>query len=330
MNAFPTEVLFLSKADIDAIITYEDVVAAVESAFRADGNGDMYIPPKEIMEVQPGTANALFAMPGLLKDIGVAGVKWTGFYPQNPDGLPTLWGLLLLLSHMRNGQPFAILDATTITAMRTAGGHAVVAARHLARSGAKTLGVLGCGAQGRSGIQSFDRHFALDRIVVHDARPEFFDRLRPELAGTLRAKLEWAETPEALARQSDILLTATTCETPLIKAEWIPKGCFVAAMYAFHDLDPAFGAAADKWVLGHAGSDRIEILDEPAFRGKIDAANVYGTLGEIVAGKKHGRQNDEERIVFTHMGMGSLDIAVGTRLVEKARKQGLGKTLRLT
>lgn len=330
MQDIPTEVLFLSKQDVDAIITYEDVVQAVEAAFRADGNGMMVIPSKEIMEVQPGTANALFAMPGLLQDIGVAGVKWTGFYPQSPDGLPTLWGLVLLLSHIRNGQPFAILDATTITAMRTSGGHAVVAAKYLARKDAETLGVLGFGAQAQSGIRSFDAHFPLKRILVHARSKPHFEQVAEAMESGLRAKLAWAESPEALAKQSDILLCATTSETPLVMAQWVPKGCFVAAMYAFNDLDPALSATADKWVLGHADSDRIEILDEPAFRGKLDPAGVYGTLGEIVAGRKPGRQTDDERIVFTHMGMGSLDIAVGNHLVEKARRLGLGKTLRLT
>jgi len=330
MCGFPTEVLFLSRQDIDAIITYEDVVAAVESAFRADGNGDMYVPPKEIMDVAPGTANSMFAMPGLLRDIGVAGVKWTGFYPQNPDGLPTLWGLVLLLSHMHNGQLFAILDATTITAMRTSGGHAVVAAKYLAKKDSKTLGILGCGAQGRSGILSFDRHFPLERIIVHDHSRERYDLIVHELGGQLRARLEWAENPEILAIQSDILLCATTSEEPLIKADWIQKGCFVAAMYAFNDIDPGLSASADKWVIGHAGSDRIEILELPVFLGKIDPENVFATLGEIITGKKPGRQDDNERIVFTHMGMGSLDIAVGNHLVKKAREHGLGQVLRLT
>lgn len=330
MAGHPTELLFLSKADIDSIITYEDVVRAVEAAFLTDGRGEMYVPPKEIMEPVPGSPNALFAMPGMLKDIGIAGVKWVGFYPESPEGLPTLWGILLILSHISNGQPYAILDATTITAMRTSGGHAVAAARQLARPDSRRLGVLGCGAQGESGIISFDRHFDLEEITVYNTSRERFEALKSRIGDSLNARLTRSESPQTLCEGADIILAATTSEEPLIRAEWVPEGCFVAAMYAFNDVDPRLHETADKWVIGHAGSDREEILDNPAFAGRLVKDRVYGTLGEILAGEKPGRESSRERIVFTHMGMGTLDIAVGNLLVEKAQALGLGQTLRLT
>ena len=327
MDYPPTNLLFLSKQDVDALITPEDVFAAVESVFRADGMGKVISPVKELMPA--GDGGALFAMPGLLGDAGVAGVKWTNFCPNQPQGLPVCWGHVLVLSSTETGQPFAVMDATTITNQRTAGGHTVAAAKYLANPGARTMGVLGCGAQGRSAIRSFDRLFDLSRILVHTRSREKFEAFRAQAQDGLRARLDYAPTPKALAEQSEILITATTSHTPVIRAEWVPQGAFVGGVYSFYDLDSALSAQADKWVLGHRRSDGDEILDNPDFAGKLSAGDVYGTLGEIVCGKLPGRESPDERIVFTHMGMGALDIAIGNRIVEKARSLGAGQTLRL-
>ena len=81
---------------------------------------------------------------------------------------------------------------------------------------------------------------------------------------------------------------------------------------------------------GPPESDRIEILEHPSFGHLLDPSDVYASLGEIVCGRVPGRENDRERIVFSHMGMGTLDITVGVHLVEKARRLGVGRTLRLT
>lgn len=323
-----TQILFLNKQDVDSLLTPEDVSAAVEAVFRADGLGQVLAPIKELMPA--GGHNALFAMPGLLRNAGVAGVKWTNFYPEQPQGLPPCWGHLLVLSHLDDGQPFAILDATTITAQRTAGGHTVVAARYLANPGARTLGVLGCGVQGQAAIQAFDRQFALERILVHTRTASRFAAFRAQVQDSLRARLQYAPNPKVLAEQSEILVTASTSHTPVIRAEWVPQGAFVGGVFSFYDLDSSLAAQADKWVLGHRISDRDEILENPDFAGQLDPERVYGTLGEIVCGRLPGRENPRERIVFTHMGMGALDIAIGNRVVEKARARGIGRTLQLT
>lgn len=324
------EVLFLSKQDVESIVTYKDVVAAVEEAFRADGNGQMLVPYKEIMRVGPDKANCIFPMPGYLENLNTVGVKWTNFYPKQPDNFPTIWAHLLILSHMHNGMPYAIMDATTITNMRTSGGHAVVAAKYLAKKDSKNLSVLGCGAQGKSAILSFDQNFDLEVIRAYEVSEKARETCKREMEGKLRARLEFVDTPRELTQEVDILLSATTCREPLIQADWIPPGCLVDAMFAFNDIDPAISHVADKWVVGNRDSDKIEILDHKTFGHLLDPKDVYATLGEVVCGKKAARENDEERIVFTHMGMGTLDIAVGKFLADKAKAMGVGQTLRLT
>lgn len=327
MDRLKTEVLFLNKEEVDRLITYPETVAAVERAFRSDGMGQMRVPDKEIMPM--GGENALFAMAGCLYDLGVAGVKWTNFYPQNPKGYPPCWAHVLVLSHVEDGRPYAILDATSITNYRTAGGHAVAAAKYLANPHPRTLGVMGCGAQGMAAVRSFSQQFDLEQIRVYSS-PRSAERARPVLERECPVPVYWAGTPEEMAEGCDIIVTATTSEHPLLMADMVPPGCLVAAMYSFHDVDPALSRLADKWVLGHRASDLGEIRQEKELREQLDPAAVYAALGEVVCGQKPGREHREERIVYSHMGMATLDIAVADALVEKARAQGVGRMLRLT
>lgn len=328
MAEYPVDLRFLSKQDVDSLITYEDVVQAVEQVFLADGLGELVVPRKEKMVLDKEGKKVLLPMPGYIKTMDTAGMKWMSFYPDKKE-IPAIWGQLLILTDPDSGLPYAVMDATTITNMRTAGGHAVVAAKYLARRDSKVLSVIGCGAQGRSAIASFDRSFDLERIIVYDSFPDSLKRCKQELEDRLRAKLCFADSIYEAVSQADILVTATTSKTVLVKEEMVPEGCFCAAVYCFNDLDPKLSRGADKWVLGHGLSDQVQVLDNRNYGPLISGENVYTTLGKIVAGKKPGRTGDRECIVYTHMGMGPLDIAVGRTVYEKAVRQNVGQILHL-
>lgn len=329
MNEKKVEVLFLSKQDIDSIITFENVVEAVEEVFIADGNHQLIMPAKDKMFLDENKSNILMPMPGYLKNINVAGMKWMRFFPTKPKDIPTLWGQLLILSDPATGFPFAIMDATTITDMRTSGGHAVVAAKYLAKQNPKVLGVLGSGAQGRAGILSFDKHFDLDYIKVYNRKSPSIDICKNLVKGKLHATIAFVDTPEELVEGVDILLSATTSKIPLIKSDWIPEGCLVNAMSSFYDVDPMITKEADKWVLGHRFGDKMQIVDNETIRPNLSYNDVYASLGEIVCGYKKGRENNKERIVFSHMGMGALDISVGKKLYDIAIEKNMGQKLQL-
>lgn len=322
-----TEVLFLNKQDVDGLLTYPDTVEAVERAFLSDGNGKLCVPEKGF--IHAGEDSLLFPMSACLYDLGLAGVKWTNYYPNSPKGLPPCWSHVLILSRLEDGQPFAILDATSITAFRTGGGHAVVAAKYLAKPEPKVLGILGCGTQGMSAIRSFTQHFALERIKVFTS-PRSREANRPVLEREIPVPVEFFDSPGEMAEDCDVIVTATTTPKPLLMADMVPPGCLVTALFAFRDLDPALSRLADKWVLGQWDSDTEEILQAPFYeKGQLRKEDVYASLGEIVSGKKPGRERPDERIVFTHMGMGALDIAVADQLVKKALDLGVGQHLRL-
>lgn len=329
MAEHPVPIRFLSKTQTEALLTWSDVVEAVDAVFRSDGRGDLITPKKDPIRMDDGRS-MLMAMPGYLRDMGVAGMKWMRSYPFKPDGIPQLWAQLLIISDAATGLPTGVMDATTITAMRTAGGHGVVAAKYLAKKSSRVLCVTGSGAQAKAGIQSFDAAFDLDEIRVWS--PHLADKKDAFAAslGALRARLTLCGKADELYDGCDILLTTTAHRgEPLLDAKRLPAGCFVSSMTSFYEFGTQILDTADKWVLGHRLSDTLQILEDRSFAGQLPPEKVYGTLGEIAAGRLPGRESDSEILLYTHMGMGAFDVAIGQRLLEKAAAQGVGTELDL-
>lgn len=318
----------LSRDEVRSLLQPEEVVKAVEETFRALGNGELLHPVKEPMYVDDEKCNMLLAMPAYIKPQHVAGVKWVNLFRKQQPSLPSSLGNLLILSHGENGTPFAILEASDITTMRTAGGHAVVAAKYLAKKDPSVLSVIGCGEEAVSGIRSFLKVFTLNKLCVFDVREEAMERIRA-LFGE-QVEVECCSDAKQAAVQADILLMATTARKPLVAYAWLRPGCFVAGMYAFHDLDRTMARKADKWVLGSRETDYHQILCDPALKEcQLTMELVHADLGEIVVGKRPGRENDEEIIVYTHMGMGALDVAVGKLVYDRAVTQEIGRMIDL-
>ena len=149
------DLLYLSRAEVEAAgVTMAEIIDRLTIAFREKGGGRTEMPPKPgIHPGPPGNDNFIHAMPALITALGAAGVKWVSGFPGNQArGLPYISGLLIL-NDPETGLPRAVMDATWITAMRT-GAATAVAVRRLARPDASILGILGCGVQGRTNLES--------------------------------------------------------------------------------------------------------------------------------------------------------------------------------
>ncbi|WP_066459107.1 ornithine cyclodeaminase family protein [Anaerotruncus rubiinfantis] len=328
MTDYHVDIRVLSKAEVESLVSYRDVVDTVEETFLALARHEIFHPIKEPIWVDDGRANMIMAMAAHIKSQQVAGVKWVNMYENQQPGYPSCAGSILLLNDDRNGQPYAILEATSITAMRTAGGHAAVAAKHLARPDSQVLTVIGCGTEAVSGVASFLDLFALRELRVFDIHPAAMQRMR-ELYGD-RLTVTCCSDAQTACEGADILMTVTTSRRPVVEAGWIPKGCFVAGLYSLFDLDPKAAITCDKWVLGSKEADRRQILEDPVFEDyHLTMENVYADLPEILSGAKPGRERDDETIVYTHFGMGALDVAVGKLIYQRACAQDVGQIIRL-
>lgn len=321
---YPVTLRILSRSQVEELVSPGDVVETVVDTFRALGEGGLRHPAKEPLWTDDSMSNMLLAMPSYLKERQIAGVKWVSMYKDQRPGIPSSCGNLLILSRGETGIPYALMEATAITTMRTAGGHAVAAARYLAKKSSSTLAVIGCGEEGRAGIRGFLEEFPSltglnlcdrDRGAMKEAEKEYGGRVRVTLCENARQAVD----------EAGIVLLATTSRETLVQYDWLPKGCFVAGLYAFHDLDAEASRRADKWVLGNRETDRRHIIEDPLLSHcSLSMEDVYGDLGEIVTGRLPGRENDEEVIVYTHMGMGALDVAVGDLAYRRSVERGIG------
>ncbi|MBI4169396.1 MAG: ornithine cyclodeaminase family protein, partial [Acidobacteria bacterium] len=207
MPAAP-DLLYLSRADVEAAgLPMAAIIERLEVAFREKGLGRAEMPPKPgIHPGPPGNDNFIHAMPALIGALGAAGVKWVSGFPGNQArGLPYISGLLIL-NDVETGLPQAVMDATWITAMRT-GAATAVAAKALARPGAATFGILGCGVQARTNLEALAVALpSLREVRAYDIHPERAERYAEEMAGRHPAmRFVAVDTPRAAAEETDIV-----------------------------------------------------------------------------------------------------------------------------
>jgi alanine dehydrogenase len=329
----PVYVDFLNGPDIAALaLTDAEILAAIEASLGAQGRGESVIEPR--MHLEPRIANGHFnVLRGYVgAPVGRAGVKIVGDFVDNWErGLPSEMAILYL-ADPRTGMPQAILDASGITDMRT-GAVTALGARHLARRDSKVLAHIGARGTAYWNVRLLAHLFAFDEIRVHSRRKEsreaFAARLRQDLGRPITVTEDW----ESCVRGADIVVEASrlTKPTPMLNSAWIKKGALVVPYGTVSALDLELADVMDKFVMddwGQARAGRFGAFRALIDSGRISEKNLHAELGEIVAGRKPGRERDDETIVFWHRGMSLSDIALGHAMLEKARRLGIGQRLR--
>ena len=325
----PEQLLFLNENDVLSLLTPADVIALAEDTFYHIGTGEITVGQMGLMYVDPEQKNNFHSMPAILRHRGYAGVKWIDTYAAPLPGYPFSHGNLVILSDTRTGSPVALVGATNITNMRTAGGHGVVQARHLANPEPEVLSVFGCGAQARAGIPGFLEGFPSIRQL------RLYSRSRPPMEEVRRQYADRAEvvlctSPEEALSGSNLVLMASGAQQPIFSADLIRPGTTVIGIEGFRDLDPRLGKRADKWYLGYRVPD-THILQSPKLNPghTLTEADVFGDMTELLTGKIPGREREDEIIVSTHMGMGAHDVNCAATVFERAKARGMGQLLQL-
>jgi ornithine cyclodeaminase/alanine dehydrogenase len=318
-------VLVLDRAAIDSLLAPRDVLDAVERAFRAHATGRAVMPSKVYLSL-PEHGGDFRAMPAFCE--GAAGLKWVYSYPQNPrrHGLPTV-GAVILYSEPATGQTLAVMDGTLITGLRT-GAAAALAARCLARPDAASLGLIGCGAQGRASLRMLRELRPFGRILLHDRDPARAEALAGELPhGTA------AVADVAAAAGCDVLITCTPGAGPLFDADLVRPGAHVSAIGADapgkQELDPRLVARSlvvvdDRDQAVHSGE-----INVPIARGFFRPEGIAATLGEVLVGRHPGRTDADQVTLFDSTGLAIQDVATAQRVYERARERGVGRELAL-
>ena len=330
----PIDLTYLNGPDIEALALADDeILAAVEGGLRAQGLGQTVIEPRVHLVPESSDKGHFNVLRGVVAPLGVAGVKVVGDFVGNWQvGLPSELGLLSLFDPA-TGAPRAILDASSLTDMRT-GAVTALGAKHLAGKDAKVLGHIGARGTAYWNVRLLAHLFAFDEIRVHSRRPEsrqaFAERLSRDLGRPIVVTDDW----ESCVRGADIVVEASRLPAPqvMLRTEWIARGALVIPYGTMSAVDITLTDIMDKIVVDDWGQCRpgtkFGALRRHVDEGRLHEGNLHAELGQIVAGLKPGRESDSETNLFWHRGLSLSDIALGCAMLDKAKRLGLGQTLR--
>lgn len=278
---------------------------AVEAAFAAFARGETEMPPKIYVTLPGGDFRT---MPAYIPALGLAGVKIVNVHPGNPSrGLETVMALIVLLDPP-TGVPYAILNATGLTDLRT-GAAGAVAARHLCRKrDGVELGLVGAGRQAETQLEATAAWLGIDRVRVWSRRAataEAFARKFPRF--DIRV-----DTLERTA-DCDLLVTTTPSRAPLVVDAWVGDGTHINAIGADapgkQELDPAILLRASVYVDDPRQAVHSGEVNVPIAAGLYSIDRIAGTIGDVVIGHRE-RRSDDEITVFDSTGLAVQDLAI--------------------
>jgi ornithine cyclodeaminase/alanine dehydrogenase len=305
-----------------------EVIDAVEKGFVEMGNKRVEMPPKPGIHPGEGGDNFIHAMPAYIPAMKSAGVKWVGGYPGNPKaGLPYISGLLIW-NDPDTGIPKSVMDCTWITAMRT-GAASAVSAKYLARPESSTIGILACGVQGFTNLEAINVLFPLKNVMAYDVNSDQSKKLAEFAGNNLGLEVDIVTEPRQAVTGCDIVVTSgPILKEPheTIQAGWVNEGAFVSCV----DFDSYFSRdalkEADKWTTDNLA--QYAHYQEVVGYFK-NCPQVYAELGELVTGRKRGRETDSERNFAANLGLAMEDMAVAPLIYNLAVENNIGTWLPL-
>jgi len=329
-RAATMRVLIVSESDVESLLTMEECIEVMERALISLARGEMYQPLRSLARA-PGAAGLLGLMPsyvgprlggsearGPRPEASFYGLKEVCVFPGNPSrGLDTHLGAVLLHSG-ETGELLAVMNASAITAIRTAAVSAV-ATKLLARDDSRKLAIIGAGAQARSHLQAIPLVRKIARICVYSRTRSHAEQLDAEVADSV----------EEAVRDADIIVTTTNSKEPILRREWIKPGAHINAVGSSiataRELDSATMAAASLFVdrresTVNESGDYLFALRE----GAIDEKHIRAELGELLIGTATGRKSPDEITLFKSLGLAIEDLASAAFIFDKVERTGGG------
>ena len=307
--------LYLRESEVEQLLPASDAVDAVEACFARLSRGAIDNRSRFRIKLDGGVQHTMAAAD---LELGLCGLKtYVGF------GEGTNFVVVLFATD--RPEAIAIIEADRLGQRRT-GAASGVAARHLAKSDARSLGVIGCGWQAESQVESVRAAVpGIEEVLVY-CRDEKRRAAFAEAVGGVAVEYNKE------AAEADIVVAATTSKDPVLRGEWLQPGALVCAIGAnrlrARELDNAVLERASFVCCDSREQCKIEAGDlaEPVDQGLLDWLEVH-ELSDVVGGEVPGRASDEDIVVFKSVGIAAEDLAVGKLVVERAREQGLGVEL---
>jgi ornithine cyclodeaminase/alanine dehydrogenase-like protein (mu-crystallin family) len=315
-------ILFLSRQDVKKVnISMKETIKILEDAFMEKGNLQVEMPPK--FGIHPGGDAFMDAMPCWIPRYKAAGIKWISYFPQNDSrGLGSTSGLLIL-NDPDTGYPTAIIDSSLITSTRT-GAVSGLSAKYLSHPGSRTVGIIGCGVQGRASLTGImSTCHKINRAICYDLNPSQSDLFIEDMQDRFPIEFLKAATPQSVVTESDIVVTATTITRnpqPVIEAGWIKEGQLSLPVDYSNYWKPEVYHQADAYFV-----DDLQQYHYTRSRGSLkNLPDPMGDLGELLTNKIRGRLRPSERIICMNMGIAMNDMATAIQVYQRAAALGLG------
>jgi len=326
------KVLIVSQPEVGRLLPMAECIAAMAEALAALARGEAVLPLRQVVRLPDGRG-VLGAMPAYVGPLGVVGLKAITVFPGNHGTeLDSHQGAVLLFEAGR-GRLLAVMDATSITAIRTAAVSGV-ATRLLAREDAGDLAILGTGVQAGTHLEAMGLVRPLRRVRVFSRDPGRVRAFAERASKRHGIAVEPAATARDAVAGADIVCTVTSSAEPVLKGEWIAPGAHVnavgACMPACRELDTAAVVRSRLFVdrresaLGEAGDVLI-----PKREGAIGDDHIQGEIGEVLLGRAPGRRSREEVTLFESLGLAVEDVASAHVVYRNAVATGGGTWVEL-
>lgn len=321
------EIRVINPAEVVELLPMVECIEVVAKAMRCASRGDALMPLRTKMDL-PGGEGFMGMMPGYMAAPRVFGMKLITVFEGNFSlGMQSHNGLVILFN-CEHGRPFAVVDASEITAIRTAAASAF-ATDLLARKDARSLAVLGYGIQARQHIESMLCVREISKIRVWGRSLGKAQAFADEMGAKFGVKIHATESVREAIAGIDIICTVTGSAEPILLGEWLEEGQHVNAVGASlpgrRELDTAAVVCSRMYVdlregaIAQAGEFQMA-RDE----GAIDEDHILGEVGELALGRVQGRTNDRDITLFKSLGLILQDLAAAHYVYEKAKEMDAG------
>ena len=322
-------VLLLTDQEVSSLLTMDEAISSIESAFLAHSNDNVVMPPRLQMKV-PGMKGDIRIMPAALPENKSIGFKFIAGAAGKRVAGETYF--LVTLFDPDDAKVIAIMGGNYLTGLRT-GAASGVATKYLARKDVESVGIFGTGFQVTAQLEALckvrdiRKGFAYD--IMTDRCKDFCNKMNEKLG----IELVPAENP-SIASNADVIITSTTSNTPFLMGDWLKDGSHINSMGANAPTKKEVDISAFKkskivvdfkeQALSEAG-DLIDSISS----GSITSNDIHAELGEIITGKKPGRENDQEITLFKSVGIAIEDIITAGQIYQKALDQGIGQNIKI-
>jgi ornithine cyclodeaminase/alanine dehydrogenase len=321
--------LLLNKENVGSLIRMDEVIVTVEEAYKAFNSGQVNQPPYTCIHLPPSGEIDFKISHSAANEI-ISMKASSGGFPNNPTdhGVPSGMGTVLLFD-ARSCALICVMDGSLLTGLRT-GAAGAVSVKVLARQNARKITSIGTGNQARMQIRAIHEVMKIEEIHAWDHHPENLARYKADIEREFGIPVVMASSMQAAVEQADILITTTRGKGSLVQAAWIQPGTHIVAMgtdtYGKQELEPEIFRNAK--IVNDSIAQCIEKGEtwHPLNQNIITQANIHAEIGEILLGKKPGRETDQEITIFDSTGMAIQDNTTAARIYRNAIASQTGTT----